>query len=1248
MAIAFSPVGTFGGVEGGPNVLNNPTSLQFGPDGRLYVSEQNGDINAFTVSIQNGEYVATDHELLTLSGNDGVVKSIQNHNDDGSENGAGNRQVTGLVVTGTSANPVLYISSSDPRIASNGEVNLDTNSGVVTRATWTGNEWEAVDIVRGLPRSEENHATNGLAINPNDPSKLYLMVGGNTNNGAPSSFFSYTGEYALSGTLLEIDLTNIESRTIQTDLDGGQNGARQYIYDLPTLDDPNTPNDGVREDANGLDVDGPWGGNDGLNMAILPADAPLRIYADGFRNAYDIAFTSDGRLYTVDNGSNGNLGANPNTEAGDADGDGVSNEAISTPNNGGSGDPEPLFLIQDGGYYGHANPVRSNQNQSWTSYDNNGNPDTSLGQNTVADISAQVPTGVAIASGFIIDPSKFTGDATRLAESGERVERSSAETNAITTVGSSTNGIVVYDSGGAAFDGALDGQLFVTQFNDNITLLNLNEAGTALTPVLEEGPDGIFGTADDVVQSGGADGILEVANNSLGVPLANPLDVTVGPNGTLWIAEIGGNEITVLAPSDIILPGDNDSDDDGLLNAVDPFLRDATNGTSVTITPETPTVWEFSQDAGDITPGPDGFGGGLTGHMIDGTTDFEEFLQSPSARPGQVIQLDNVKFVTAAAGGTTTIEEVQNGDPFQAGNSGQFFFHTGFQLAANVETFTVQWVVANPGAIVGGSDITNNFQQIGGYIGDGTQSNYLKIVAIATNNPATGTPPTAGIQVTLENGDGVAQTFTLPANDIFNDAVLVQDSLITFELEIDPVAATAVPRATFQTATGEVEITGGAGDVIDLTGSQVLETILGNNTVQGQPTGIAAGLFATNNGSNADTFQAVFDSITVTATEAQVPPDAVDDEAFTGIDTALVIPVAQLLANDTDANPADTLTISGVGNAQNGAVSLDAGVVTFTPTVGYEGPASFDYTVSDGTFTDTATVSVSVADRVILYRVNAGGGELAALDGGPVWEADTGAAPSQYLINPGNNNTAGFAAVDPGPGIPAEVPGALFDTERWDQPADPAMLWGFDVAPGQYEVNLFLGNGFSGTSAPGARVFDVEIEGTVLPNLDNIDLSGQFGHQVGGVITNTVQVTDDQLNIEFLHDVAENPLVNGIEIVQVGTSVTPQTPEVNILNAVQSVPETGQAFISIATDITVPNDETVDVNFTIEATGGATPDRAQVETTSTRRPQRYSAVAPTRIPRVSRAARPICRFPSRSSRMRRSTRTRVLCSPSIR
>ena len=63
--------------------------------------------------------------------------------------------------------------------------------------------------------------------------------------------------------------------------------------------------------------------------------------------------TADGRLYTVDNGSNANLGGNPAIVKGEA-----TNKIV----NGGTASAEPLFLIEQGEYYGHPNPTRSNQN----------------------------------------------------------------------------------------------------------------------------------------------------------------------------------------------------------------------------------------------------------------------------------------------------------------------------------------------------------------------------------------------------------------------------------------------------------------------------------------------------------------------------------------------------------------------------------------------------------------------------------------------------------------------------------------------------------------------------------------------------------------------------------------------------------------------------------------------------------------------------------------------------------------------
>jgi hypothetical protein len=240
---------------------------------------------------------------------------------------AEDRLVTGILVTGTAERPVVYVTSSDPRIFDD---QIDTNSGVLSRLAWTGAKWVKVDLVRGLPRSKADHATNGIAIS-HDGRTLYLAQGSNTSMGALSEHFRDVPEYALSGAILAVDLERIGDRT----------------YDLPTLDDESRP--GAQDDND------PFGGQHGLNQARLVAGGPVQVYAPGFRNPYDVLLTSSGRMYTVQNGSNPGWGGLPRGEGPNGR---CSHEPAGT--DSGSYVPDTLQLVVRSGYGGHPNPTRGN------------------------------------------------------------------------------------------------------------------------------------------------------------------------------------------------------------------------------------------------------------------------------------------------------------------------------------------------------------------------------------------------------------------------------------------------------------------------------------------------------------------------------------------------------------------------------------------------------------------------------------------------------------------------------------------------------------------------------------------------------------------------------------------------------------------------------------------------------------------------------------------------------------------------
>jgi hypothetical protein len=179
----------------------------------------------------------------------------------------------------------------------------------------------------------------------------------------------------------------------------------------------------------------------------------------------------------------------------------------------------------------------------------------------------------------------------------------------------------------------------------------------------------------------------------------------------------------------------------------------------------------------------------------------------------------------------------------------------------------------------------------------------------------------------------------------------------------------------------------------------------------------------------------------------------------------------------------------------------------------------------------TFTITVNPEPGLVLYRINAGGPEVMATDGGPNWAVDTDAAPSS-LHNAGTTASDWGAVPTVDISVPSTTPNAIFMDERWDNgsegdPLADEMQWIFPVLSGtQVELRLYLRDGYFGTTNPGDRVFDIAIDGNVVQ--DDYDIIADAGDDTGTMKSYLV-TSDGSINLDFLH-VEENPTVNGIEI----------------------------------------------------------------------------------------------------------------------
>jgi VCBS repeat-containing protein len=102
-------------------------------------------------------------------------------------------------------------------------------------------------------------------------------------------------------------------------------------------------------------------------------------------------------------------------------------------------------------------------------------------------------------------------------------------------------------------------------------------------------------------------------------------------------------------------------------------------------------------------------------------------------------------------------------------------------------------------------------------------------------------------------------------------------------------------------------------------------------------------------------------TVSIAVTGSDDPPAASAESYATPEDTTLHVPAPGVLANDTELD-GDPISATLVTPPVNGVLTLDpSGALTYTPGPDFHGADSFTYAVSDGTGSDTATVTLTIS-----------------------------------------------------------------------------------------------------------------------------------------------------------------------------------------------------------------------------------------------------------------------------------------------
>jgi N-acetylneuraminic acid mutarotase len=236
--------------------LTAPTQAAWGPDGRLYVGSDQGNITIYTFA---DDYTITDTQVVTTIA------------------GLSNKAILGLAFNPADPpSPVkIYVGHAhlyaEGGGAFTGSAPYNGQISVLTGPNFSSAE----PLITGLPVSNHDHAINGITFN--NEGDLLLANGGNTNAGIPSTALGTLPESPLSGAILRARITKPNF-----------NGSISYVETATRLANDDQVYGDIVDVAPGVDVS---------------------VYVPGLRNCWDIVWSTQEKLYGSDNGADPGYGA---------------------------------------------------------------------------------------------------------------------------------------------------------------------------------------------------------------------------------------------------------------------------------------------------------------------------------------------------------------------------------------------------------------------------------------------------------------------------------------------------------------------------------------------------------------------------------------------------------------------------------------------------------------------------------------------------------------------------------------------------------------------------------------------------------------------------------------------------------------------------------------------------------------------------------------------------------------------------